>query len=57
MCKVLYSCLVSADFYATYEYMTGNTVPIDTDKNENLFDKYDNSELIKSIRKYENKEK
>ncbi len=57
LCKVLYSCLVSADFYATYEYMTGNTVPIDTDKNDNLFDKYDNSDLIKSIRKYENKEK
>jgi len=56
LCKLLYSCIISADFYATYEYMTENEVPIDVEKDLHLFEKYDNSELIKNIRKYNNGE-
>lgn len=53
LCKLLYSCLIIADFYATYEYMTGNAVPIDTEKDNNLFEQYKQSKLIKGIRDYE----
>lgn len=56
LCKLLYSCLVISDFYATYEYMTGNKVPINEEKNVSLFEKYEQSDLMKSIRKYEKKE-
>lgn len=53
LCKLLYSCIVTSDFYATYEFMTGKKIPIDTEKNSDLFNEYDNSELLKNIRKYE----
>lgn len=56
LCKTLYSCMVIADFYATYEYMTGNTVPVDSKKDEGLFSKYNKSDLLKVIRKYQNKD-
>lgn len=56
LCKLLYSCLVISDFYATYEYMTGNKVPVNEEKNENLFKKYEQSDLMKNIRRYEKKE-
>lgn len=56
LCKLLYSCLVISDFYATYEYMTGNEVSINEEKNVNLFNKYKQSDLIKNIKKYEKKE-
>lgn len=53
LCKLLYSCRVIADFYATYEYMTGNKVPVDTQKNDDLFKQYKQSKLINGIREYE----
>lgn len=53
LCKLLYSCMVIADFYATYEYMTGNKVPVDTQKNDDLFKQYEQSKLINGIREYE----
>lgn len=56
LCKLLYSCLVISDFYATYEYMTGNRAPINEEKNKMLFEKYEQSDLMKSIRKYEKKQ-
>ena len=52
LCKLLYSCLIIADFYATYEYMTGNAVPVDTEKNNDLFKLYEQSNLVKGIRSY-----
>ena len=53
LCKLLYSVLITADFYATYEYMTGHEINIEDCKNSKLFDKYEESELMKHIRKYE----
>lgn len=55
--KLLYSCLVTADFYATYEYMTGNKVCINGNKNDELFDRYKKSELYNNIREYEGNKK
>lgn len=54
--KLLYSCLVTADFYATYEYMTQNQVKMNFEKDNSLFKKYENSDLYKTIRRYENKQ-
>ena len=54
LCKLLYSCIITADFYATYEFMSGKQVEFEIEKNENLFKKYKDSDLIKDIRKYEN---
>lgn len=51
LCKLLYSVLIDADFYATYEYMSGKEVPIEEKKQE-LFTKYKESELYKSIQEY-----
>lgn len=56
LCKILYSCIITADFYATYEYMNQNEIQIDTERDEKLFEKYEESELIRNIRKYERKE-
>lgn len=53
LCKILYSCLVTADFYATYEFMTGNKVPVDVEKDSELFREYTDSELYKKIREYQ----
>lgn len=52
LCKLLYSCLIIADFYATYEYMTGNVVPVDTIKDDKLFARYKSSKLISGIKEY-----
>lgn len=52
LCKLLYSCLITSDFYATYEYMTGNTVKVEI-KDPYLFKDYENSILIKNIRDYQ----
>lgn len=56
LCKLLYSCIITADFYATYEFMENKEIPIDIEKNTELFNEYDNSELIRNIRKYEKQE-
>lgn len=53
LCKLLYSCMIIADFYATYEYVTGNVVPVDAQKNDDLFKQYEQSKLINGIREYE----
>ena len=57
LCKLLYSVLITADFYATYEYMTGHEINIEDCKNSKLFDKYEESELMKHIRKYEKRKR
>ena len=56
LCKLLYSCIITSDFYATYDYISGQKVDFEIKKENKLFQKYEESELIKSIRKYENKE-
>lgn len=56
LCKLLYSCIITADFYATYDYMSGQDVDFEIKRKNNLFQKYEESELIKTIRKYEKKE-
>ena len=56
LCKLLYSCIVTADFYATYDYMSGKDIKFEIEKQDNLFEKYENSDLIKNIRKYAKKE-
>ena len=54
LCKLLYSCIITADFYATYDYMSGKEIDFEVEKDEKLFEKYENSDLMKSIRKYQN---
>ena len=56
LCKLLYSCIITADFYATYDYMSGKKIDFEIKRNEKLFNKYENSKLINNIRKYQNKE-
>ena len=56
LCKVLYSCIISADFYATYDYMTGKEVNFKIDKKNDLFKEYEESELFEIIKKYERRE-
>ncbi len=56
LCKTLHSCIITADFYATYEYMTGKKAEVDSKKDNELFDKYKKSDLIEGIRKYQNGE-
>lgn len=56
LCKLLYSCMITADFYATYDYMSGKEVKFEIDRNDHLFKNYEASDLIKNIRKYENNE-
>lgn len=56
LCKLLYSFIITADFYATYEYMTGKKVEFEIPRKEELFKKYANSDLINKIRKYEKNE-
>lgn len=56
LCKLLYSCIITADFYATYEYMTENEITIDISKDKNLFKNYEESDLIKNIEKYRRKQ-
>lgn len=54
LCKLLYSCIITADFYATYDYISGKNVDFEVGKKDKLFEKYENSNLVKNIRKYEN---
>ena len=56
LCKLLYSCIITADFYATYDYMSGQNVEFEIKRKNGLFQKYEKSELINTIRKYEKKE-
>lgn len=57
LCKTLYSSLITADFYATYEYMTGNKVKVEEKRKEKLFEKYEQSDLFETIQKYAKGEK
>ncbi len=52
--KLLYSILVTADYYATYEYVSGKSVEFDIKKDYKLFDKYKSSELFNKINDYKN---
>lgn len=54
LCKLLYSCIIIADFYATYDYMSGKNIEFEIQKDDGLFNKYENSELTETIRKYQN---
>lgn len=56
LCKLLYSCIITADFYATYDYMSGKQIDFEIKREEDLFQKYKESDLIKNIRRYKNKE-
>lgn len=51
--KLLYSCMIISDYYATYEYMNKEEVPM-IERNSKLFDKYESSKLYKSIIDYKN---
>ena len=53
LCKLLYSCIITADFYATYDYMSCKQVELEIGKDNKLFNKYEEVDLIKNIRKYE----
>ena len=44
LCKLLYSCIITADFYATYDYMSGQDVDFEIKRNNDLFQKYEESE-------------
>ena len=56
LCKLLYSCIVTADFYATYDFMSGKKVDFKIEKNSKMFKKYEESDLIKNIKKYQNEQ-
>ena len=56
LCKLLYSCIITADFYATYDFVSEKEVEFEIKKDDKLFEKYEKSDLIKNIRKYENKQ-
>ena len=51
LCKLLYSCIITADFYATYDYMSGKEIKFEIEKQDKLFEKYENSDLIKKVRR------
>ena len=53
---MLYSCILTADIYATYDYMSGKEIKFEIEKQDKLFEKYENSDLIKNIRKYAKEE-
>lgn len=53
--KLLYSCIVTSDYYATYEYMNQEEVCINDKKNSKLFERYEDSILFKSIKSYQEK--
>lgn len=56
LCELLYSCLVTADFLATAEFMNNHKIEIKRQKNNKLFNNYESSELFKTIEKYKNGE-
>lgn len=51
--KLLYSILISSDYYATYEFMSGQEINF-KEKSKELFNKYENSDLFKTINLYKN---
>lgn len=54
--ELLYSCLVTSDFFATTEFMTNKKINISRSKNLNLFNNYKSSDLFNNINLYkENK--
>lgn len=55
LCKLLYSCIITADFYATYDYMSNTKIDFLVKRKNNLFEKYEGSELFNIIRNYEKK--
>lgn len=56
LCELLYSCLVTADFLATAEFMNSQKIDIKRQRNNELFINYENSELFKIIERYKNDE-
>ena len=57
LCKLLYSCMITSDYYATYEYMNdGKKVEFDLPRKMDLFDGYKGSELYQKIRSYQKNE-
>lgn len=51
--KLLYSFIITCDYYATYEYMNSEEVQIETLNNiEELIGRYRNTEVYQSIDKY-----
>lgn len=52
--KLLYSILISCDYYATYEFMSGKEINF-KNKESNLFEQYEKSEVFKIINSYKNK--
>lgn len=51
--KLLYSAIVSCDFYSTYYYDTGNTPNFKYIENiEDIIDSYKNTEIYKGIQEY-----
>ncbi len=56
LCKLLYSCIITADFYATYDFVSEKNVEFKIEKDSKLFNKYEESDLIKNIRQYEKKQ-
>lgn len=51
--ELLYSCMVTADFFATTEFMTKKRFEIKKEKNSELFSKYEKSSLYNKIRDYQ----
>ncbi|MDO4282304.1 MAG: CRISPR-associated helicase Cas3' [Clostridia bacterium] len=51
--KLLYSLIVSCDYYATYEYMNHERINFSEYKDKELYGQYRDSSLYHSIRKYE----
>lgn len=51
--KLLYSLMITCDYYATYEYINSEEIEIETVKNiETLIEKYKNTEIYQNIEKY-----
>lgn len=53
--RLVYGLLVSADFYATYEFMTGNSIDdfgVIKDVDD-LIEKFENNKIVQNIRKYD----
>lgn len=51
--ELLYSCMVTADFFATTEFMTEKRFELKKEKNSKLFSKYEKSSLYNKIRDYQ----
>ena len=51
--KLLFSVMISSDYFSTYEYESSKKVEFEIERNEDLFNKYEDSQLYKSIRYYQ----